>query len=223
MLSQILANLSRIKASGRYNQTVLSAIESLIISANATLLQVKIAIDSDDYVSAQYLLSQVNASLNSAESQMGNELLITGALFIPAEYGIWFWVAVAVIIIFVVGFFIYMFYPSSHTGYHPEKGYKHPSGKEGIGEKIKRLFRRRRKAPAASISTFVHSVAEQPKGDYEAFHYSEGYKKESSYGYQYSKQEGGGFLQKLRKKKEEKSPQMHLDQFSAAPAAEQKK
>jgi hypothetical protein len=223
LLSDVIANLSRMKASGRYNQTVLASIESLITAANATLLQVKSSIDSDDYVSAQYLISQVNASINNAQSQMGSAPQVTGGLiFNPGEYGIWFWVAVVVIIIFVVGFFIYMFYPSSHAGYHPEKGYALPSGKEGIGTKIKRLFKRKKKSPAASISSFAHNVAEQPKAEkYETFHYSEGYNKENSYGYQYSKE--GGFLSKLRKNKDKKPPQMHIDQFSAAPVAEQKK
>jgi uncharacterized ion transporter superfamily protein YfcC len=49
----------------------------------------------------------------------------------PIQYGIFFWVAIIVIVIFIVGFFIYMFYPSKLSAdYHPEKRYIHPERKK---------------------------------------------------------------------------------------------
>ncbi len=223
VLSSLIANLSQMKASGRYNQSVISSIEELINSANSTLSQIKSAIDSDDYISANSLISQVNTSISTAEAQIQTaQLEVLTSL--PAQYGIWFWVAVGVIIIFVVGFFVYMFYPSSHVGYHPEKGYAHPEAKEGLGTKIKKLFKRKKKEPAPpSISTNMTAQStEEPKevGHYDTFHYSEGYKKEKSYDYQYSG--GKGLFGRFRKGKE-KTPQMHLDQFAGQPDTEEKK
>ncbi|MCX6814153.1 MAG: hypothetical protein NTY20_00665 [Candidatus Aenigmarchaeota archaeon] len=225
IFSSLVNNLTQMKTSGVYNQTVLSSIESLISAVNSTLLQMKNAMESNDYVSAQSLISQVNTSINSVKAQMeGAQIEVITSL--PAQYGIWFWAAVAVIIIFVVGFFIYMFYPSSHVGYHPEKGYAHPEAREGLGARIKKLFRRKKKeVPPASISTFTQSMAEPSKegSDYDTFHYGEGYKKEKSYGYQYSREGGAkGFFQKFRRKKNKKSPQMHLDQFGNQAVTEQK-
>jgi hypothetical protein len=226
VLSSLIANLSQMKASGRYNQSVISSIEELINSANSTLSQIKSAIDSDDYISANSLISQVNTSVSTAEAQIQTaQLEVLTSL--PAQYGIWFWVAVGVIIIFVVGFFVYMFYPSSHTGYHPEKGYAHPEVKEGLGTKIKKLFKRKKKEPAPpSISTNMTAQSmEEPKGEghYDTFHYSEGYKKEKSYDYQYPKGGAGGLFQRFRRKNTEKTPQMHLDQFAGQPDTEEKK
>ena len=225
VLSALAANLSQMKASGKYNQTVLSSIENLISAANATLLEMKNAMDSDNYVLAQSLISDVNTSINNAKAGMeGAQIEVTAA---AAQYGIWFWVAVIVIIIFVVGFFIYMFYPSQHVGYHPEKGFAPPGAKEGFGAKIKRLFRRKKKElQSPSISSIAQSVAEPSKdeeGHYDSFHYSEGYKKEKSYDYQYSKGESKGFFQRFRRKKSKKTPQMHLDQFVSPGVAEQKR
>ena len=227
LLSSIIANLTQMKASGKYNQSVLSSIENLISAANSTLLDMKSAMDSDNYVYAQSLISEVNTSIDNVRAQMeGAQIEVITNL--PAQYGIWFWVAVAVIIIFVVGFFIYMFYPSQHVGYHPEKGFAPPGAKEGFGEKIKRIFRRKKKdLPSPSISSIAQSVAEPQKdeeGHYDSFHYSEGYKKEKPYDYQYSDEGVKGFFQKLRRKKSKKTtPQMHLDQFAGQTIAEQKR
>jgi hypothetical protein len=226
LLAAAASNLSQMKASGMFNQSVISAIESLISAANTTLLQMKSAIDSDDYVTAQSLISQVNTSISSANAQIGGARVQTSG-FTPLQYGIWFWVAIAVIIIFVVGFFVYMFYPSGHVGFHPEKGYAHPAAKEGVAARIKKLFKRKKdSSPPTSIKTIAQSVAEPSKeGQYETFHYGHDYSKEKSYGYEFSKgaDTGGGFLQRFRRKKRAETPQMHLDQFSGQPVAEQKK
>jgi len=224
VLSALVANLSQMKASGKYNQSVISSIENLISAANSTLLEMKNAINLDNYVYAQSLISEVNTSIGNVRAQMeGAQMEVLSNL--PAQYGIWFWVAVAVIIVFVVGFFIYMFYPSQHVGYHPEKGFALPGAKEGFGAKIKKLFRRKKKLQSPSISSIAQSVAEPQTGEeghYDSFHYSEGYKKEKSYDYQYPKG-GKGFFQKFRRKKAKKSPQMHLDQFAGQTVAEQKR
>jgi hypothetical protein len=225
LLAAAMANLSRMKASGMYNQSVISAIENLISAANSTLLQMKSAMDSDDYVTAQSLISQVNTSISSANAQMGGAQVESSG-FSPLQYGIWFWVAVAVIIIFVVGFFVYMFYPSGHVGFHPEKGYAHPAAREGVGARIKKLFKRKKGlSSGTSTKSIAQSVAEPSKeSHYETFHYGQDYSKEKSYSYEYSKgaEAGGGFLQRFRKKKKAVTPQMHLDQFSGQPVAEQK-
>ncbi|MCJ7817188.1 MAG: hypothetical protein MUP55_04995, partial [Candidatus Aenigmarchaeota archaeon] len=121
----------------------------------------------------------------------------------------------------------YMFYPSSGVGYHPDKGFSPLGAKEGFGAKIKRMFRRKKKElPSPSISSIAQSVTEPPKeeeGHYDSFHYSEGYKKEKSYDYQYSDGGAKGFFQKFRRKKSKKTPQMHLDQFAGQTVAEQKR
>lgn len=223
----LTSQLNQLKSSG-YNQSVLSTLENLISSTNSTLEQMKNAMDSDDYVTAQSLISQINSSLSSAESEVGNVLAqkIQG---ITQEYGMWFWAAIIVIIVFVVGFFLYMFYPAKQEGYHPEKGFVQPeTGKVGLGEKIKRVFRRKKKEqqPEASItnvSSFAKTMAEKDEEPYETFHYSEGYKKEKSYTYDYKKPgKMNGFFQKLKRRREKKSPQMHIDQFNQPIVAEQK-
>ena len=225
LLAAAAANLSQMKASGMFNQSVISAIESLISAANSTLLQMRSALDSDDYVTAQSLISQVNTSINSANAQIGGAQVQTSG-FTPLQYGIWFWVAIVVIIIFVVGFFVYMFYPSGHVGFHPEKGYAHPAARQSVGDKIKKIFKRKKSlsSSSTSIKSIAQSVAEPQKeeGQYETFHYGQDYSKEKSFGYEYSKEAGGGFLQRFRKKKKTVTPQMHLDQFSDQPVTEQK-
>ncbi|MEM5812378.1 MAG: hypothetical protein QW286_01540, partial [Candidatus Aenigmatarchaeota archaeon] len=206
---------NEIKQSGYYNQSVLSELENLINSLNSTLLEMKEALESGDYIKAQTLISQINTTLGNAETELEN--IKSQIKVVPQEYGIWFWVAVAVIIIFVLGFFLYMFLPSSHEGYHPEKGYIHPEAKkEGIFGKIKKVFRRKKEGPAVATTTSVAQSISEPKkdeGHYETFHYGEGYHKEKSYRYEYGQKERLGFLNRLRRRKEKKSPQMHLDQF----------
>ncbi|HJW97189.1 MAG TPA: hypothetical protein VJ485_03425 [archaeon] len=223
VLENLSARLAMMNASGRYNQTVLGPLEELLSNANSILDRMKSALESDDYVSAQSLVSQINASVGNIESGIQDaSLQITGALGQLPEQ-LWLWVAVIVIIAFVVGFFAYMFYPSSpRQGYRPESGYV-PASKVGFFSKLKGKFKRK-KAPPASVSTLATNIAEsdnKDEGHYESFHYSEGYKKERSYDYAYSGPKG--FFQKLKKlrRRKDKSPQMHIDQFPAsAPAAQ---
>jgi hypothetical protein len=223
--SLLISELNNMKASGRYNQSVLSSVEALVNAANSTLLQMKDAIDSDDYVSAQSLISQVNTSLNGAKAGMDNALV--GSHVLGFDQGMWFWIAIVVIIVFVLGFFVYMFYPSGgprHQGYHPEKGFVHPEAprKEGVGARIKKKFKRKKKIPQTTTTDFARSMtAVSDTGHYETFHYSEGYKKEKSYGYEY--QNGGvrGLFQRLRRRKSKKGPQMHIDQFASPPVAQE--
>jgi len=223
-LAALITQLNAMKLDARYNQSVISAIEELINSANSTLSEAKSAIDSDDYISASSLISQVNTSISTARTEMTGAQIGVSASF-AAQYGIWFWVAIVVIIIFVVGFFIYMFYPSklSAAGYKPEKGFTHPTGQEGLGAKLKNVFKRKKKqkevAPPAVASIATQEPPKEEEGHYDTFHYSEGYKKEKSYGYQYPG--GKGLFGRFRKGKE-KSPQMHISQF-AAPAEDEKK
>jgi hypothetical protein len=224
-LAALIAQLNAMKLDPRYNQSVISAIEELINSANSSLLQARSAIDSDDYISANSLISQVNTSINNAKAQM--EGAQAGIASLVVQYGIWFWVAVGVIIIFVVGFFIYMFYPSKlSAGYQPSKGYTHPTGQEGVGEKIKKAFKRKKKEKTKPVVTAAVTTQQEPpkeeEGHYDTFHYSEGYKKEKSYSYQYPKGEGKGLFGRFKKEKE-KSPQMHISQFAAQAAEEKKK
>ena len=131
-----------------------------------------------------------------------------------------------VIIVFVLGFFLYMFYPSGGApghGYHPDKGFVHPeaSKAEDSGSKFKRLFKRKKKAPQTTTDFAKSMTAAVDDRHYETFHYSEGYKKERSYGYDYSTGGVKGLLQKLKRKKPEAGPQMHLDQFSKPDVAKQ--
>jgi hypothetical protein len=152
---------------------------------------------------------------------------LAGSQGLVFDQGIWFWIAIVVIIVFVLGFFLYMFYPSKpgHQGYHPERGFVHPevAGKEGVGARIKKKFRRkkREKVPQTTTTDFARGMtAASDEGHYETFHYSEGYRKEKPYGYEY--RDGGvkGFFQRLRRKKSKKGPQMHIDQFAGQPLAQ---
>jgi hypothetical protein len=226
----IISEFNQMKASGRYNDSVLAPLQILVNAANSTLLEIKAAMESDDYVSAQSLISQVNASISNAKSEM-DDAQLSGSPILGFTQGIWFWVAIVVIIVFVLGFFVYMFYPTKTGGhgYQPEKGFTHPTASkgEGIGAKIKKAFKRKKKAaPQTTTTDFAKSMTAQSDdgGHFQTFHYSEGYKKERSYGYDYR---GGnvlkGLFQKLQKLrgKQEKLPQMHLDQFSKQPVAEQ--
>jgi hypothetical protein len=213
MLQNLSGQLTRMRASGMYNQTILSSIESLVNAAISSLSTMKSSIDSGDYVSAQSLISQINSSLSSAEINIRSAAVEQGpglGLGGLEQAGIWFWVAVGVIIIFVVGFFVYMFLPSRGSGaYRPPE---RPLQKQGSGSKIKGIFRKKEQPAAKPAEAGQHPEEEK----FEAFHYSEGYRKEKPYNYEPPAQGGGikGVFKKLRKKKKEKSPQMHIDQFA---------
>jgi hypothetical protein len=218
-LTQLMVQFSQMKASGKYNQSVIIELEDMIAAANNTLNVIKGSMDSDDYVRAESLITQVNASLEGIRAEITGSQAVGAAGQMQIDQGVWFWVAIVVIIIFVVGFFVYMFYPSSssHQGYHPERGYGPVTGggpREGIGARIKNLFKRKKQpVQASSVSTFAKSILEPSEEHYEAFHYSEGYKKERSSGQENSNVIKGLFG-KLKKKKQKKSPQMHIDQFA---------
>ncbi len=215
-LLQIIAQLNQMKSSGQYNESAIASLEEMISSANSSADSVKEAIDSEDYIHAQSLLSQLNASLDGINQDL-NATQVTGGAFgqTPGAQGsIWLWAAIAVIVVFLVGFFVYMFYPS-RAGSTPQKGFSQPSGKPGIASRIKGLFKRK-KPSSANTGTFVKSILD-PADDkhYDTFHYSEGYKKERSYNFDYKDQSPKGLLGKLRSKKNKKEPQTHIDQFAA--------
>ncbi|RLJ06164.1 MAG: hypothetical protein DRP16_05430, partial [Candidatus Aenigmatarchaeota archaeon] len=134
-LQELENQFEKIKSSGAYNESELELIEELLKQANETLNDIGNYIENDDYINAQSLLTQLNATVNTIKNN------IEGLSVTPAPDGsaLWFWAGIGIVIVFVIGFFMYMFYPPLE-GYHPQKGYK-PPRQEKLLEKIKRVLK----------------------------------------------------------------------------------
>jgi hypothetical protein len=139
---EIFANLSAqlkdIESSGFVSGINLTKAKVLLNDTNATIAAIAAAIAAGNWSEVERLLAELNISID----RLGNEI---ADLQTEREIGessfwssLWIWVAVAVIIIGLVAFIVYMLLPPK-AGWHPKKGYKPATEKPH--KKIKKLFK----------------------------------------------------------------------------------
>ena len=187
IVTQLLSEFERIKASGQLSAQNLTLLELKINATRLLLNNTKAAWDSGNYMQVTTLLNDLRTLLNQTNTLMG-ELGVTGA---AAGGDFWnnivMWLVVGIICIGAVGLLIYMLVPPQ--GYTLGKGYA-PAGKsKGLSKWLNKL----KEAPASLMRRKGRTGGEVTKKFTQA--YSGGYTRVSgSYGQERKK---GGILSKI--------------------------
>jgi hypothetical protein len=169
---------------GGFPEANISNLSLLFNSSNSLLDQIKAAIDGDDYLTADALLKQLNATIGDIKNSIGS--MTGGGFGFNLQFGdIWTWVIIGIVITAVVVIFVYVMLP-------PKKGYAFGKG-----------FKIRKKRPKIFSGLFARSKGKGKKKKkektYKVSKYTKGYEKQKSYDYGYKK-EKLSFLKKKKKK-----------------------
>jgi len=118
-----LEKFSRMKASGLVSEENITRTELLLNESKDISDQIKAALDSGDYATAESLLGSLESLLNRVNSEMSTlaeEEEIGAVMF---QSALWMYGVAAVVIIGIAAFIVYMLMPPK-KGYKPGYGFK---------------------------------------------------------------------------------------------------
>lgn len=197
------ARLDRLRSLGFVNQSDIDEVWGLLNDTLSDLGLAKTAIVGGDYSTADGILAVMNTSINSIDSKLDDLESEQGQTMTLDLSGSWLWIVIAVVVIIVAVFIVYLFLPSIKGQKYGAYGYK-PVIKEGIGEKLSKMFSRRKKK-----SRFMSKPEKPSKQDFRPTGYKEGYEKlKSSY-----KSSRGGKFEGIKKKLKRKKPQKSVTDY----------
>ncbi len=181
--SSCIQNFTQIKASGLLSEENVTLAEFLMNQTRDILDDIKSAINSGDYATAESLLSDANSSLVEVKSKL-NELSAEKTIAQTRAMGdLWIWVVVGVVIAGIAGLFVYMLLPPQGLKVRTGQKAKTPvqkimgmfTKKQTLKERIKCLFSRFKRG----------SKKQQEKVKKTCKKYAEGYEKQKSAGYKF--------------------------------------
>lgn len=215
----LTAEFERINATGLVSEANITRVWVLINETNNTINDIRAAIESGDYATAESLLAELAGQLNRVRTELAaiqeEEETAAGEFWTS----VWVWVIVGIIIAGVGGLLVYMLLPPG-GGYHIGYGYK-PRG-EGlwirIKNKLKRIRGRKKGEVKEGVGTFKN-VFKKEKAE-SASRYAEGYERREGYDYNYSTR-GKAIKQSMKGVKNifQRKPQKTVYEY-AAPAEE---
>jgi hypothetical protein len=138
ILEGLALELEDIRISGLVSKENLTVAEFYLNESNSILNQIKEAISSGDYITAESLLATLNESISNLMTEL-DKLKIEKERGAEVYFGnMWIWIVIGVVIAGVVVFFIYLLLPPKE-GFHTKYGFK-PKQKEGLLAKLKNAF-----------------------------------------------------------------------------------
>jgi len=212
----LTAEFDRIRATGFVSEANLTRVGALVNETNSTINDIRAAIESGDYATAESLLAGLAAQLDRLRTELSaiqQEEKTTEETFWSS---IWVWVIVGIIIAGAAILLVYMLLPPGE-GYHVGRGYK-PKG-ESPWARVKNKLKRKKKGEIKNDmgpSKKAGGKEERPA------EYAEGYERREGYDYKYNTR-GKVIKQSAERVKNllQKRPQKAFYEY--APAEEGKK
>jgi len=146
IFEDLLGNFTNIKLTGLLSEDNLTAVGILINDTLQMLQDIKDAIDSGDYATAESLLAEMNSNINRVKAGLVNLDAEKQKAAVIATGGLWMWAVVGVVIAAVAGLFVYMMLPVE-SRFKPKQpsisfGRKPWSKSKPLKDRIKDAFRR---------------------------------------------------------------------------------
>lgn len=120
-LEELHSRYERVVNAGLLNTTVFEDIGLLVESCDNTMEGARTALDSNDYVSAEYLLDNLESLIGQSNIRM-DEIEAEQSAILWAQSGFWFMVGGIVVMVFILGSISYYFYMPTR-GYRTGYGY----------------------------------------------------------------------------------------------------
>ncbi|MFH1445472.1 MAG: hypothetical protein ABIF08_03260 [Nanoarchaeota archaeon] len=155
-LNGLIDDFNDLVAQGKLSQENITHIENLINQSGGLLDNILAAIITENYITANDLMNDLNATLNNIASAL-EQFEEEEQTFAP----IWMWVIIGLIMAGGAGFLIYMLMPPS-KGYDIKYGYNSPK-KETIMFRLKNLKNKLTRMPGRKIDGGLISSAKHTK------------------------------------------------------------